>query len=450
MSLPPGPRLPTAFQTAWFLAGELGFLRRSAARFGPVFRTRIAWLGDLVIVSDPALVKQVFTGDAATLHAGEGNRILEPIVGSTSVLLLDEARHLRQRKLMLPPFHGERMRVYGDAIAAEAERELERWPVGEPFALHEPMQTITLRVILRAVFGVDDPARMAQFEHLLRDMLEIGVTITTIPPLRRNLGRFSPWARFVRRRELVDAALYEEIARRREDPELAERPDVLSLLLQARDEDTGEPLSDAELRDELLTLLVAGHETTATALAWAFERILRTPHVHDRLRADLEDDAYLDAVVKETLRSRPVLDFAMRRVTQPYELGGWELPAGTTIGSSILLMHDRPDLYPEPGEFRPERFLDGRTDTYAWIPFGGGIRRCLGAAFAGYEMRVVLRTILSRCELRAADPRPERRRRRAITFVPGRGTRVVLERRVLPAELGDHEPVAQVESVAVE
>lgn len=444
MSLPPGPRLPTAVQTAWFLADELGFLRRSAARFGPVFRTRIAWLGDLVIVSDPALVKQVFTGDAATLHAGEGNRILEPIVGPTSVLLLDEARHLRQRKLMLPPFHGERMRVYGDAIAAETAREIERWPEGEPFALHESMQTITLRVILRAVFGLDDPARMAQFEHLLRDMLEIGVTVTTIPPLRRNLGRFSPWARFVRRRDLVDAALYDEIARRREDPDLAERPDVLSLLLQARDEDTGEPLTDAELRDELLTLLVAGHETTATALAWAFERILRTPQVHERLRADLDDDAYFDAVVKETLRSRPVLDFAMRRLTRSYELGGFELPAGTTIGSSILLMHDRPDLYPEPAEFRPERFLDGRADTYAWIPFGGGIRRCLGAAFAGYEMRVVLRTILLRCELRAADPRPERRRRRAITFVPGRGARVV------STQLSHHEPIAEIEGVAAQ
>ena len=291
------------------------------------------------------------------------------------------------------------------------------------------MQTITLRVILRAVFGVEDATRMAQFEHLLRDMLEIGVLVTTIPPLRRNYGRFSPWARFVRRRELVDAALFDEIARRRQDPDLADHPDVLSLLLQARDEETGEPLTDAELRDELITLLVAGHETTATALAWAFERILRTPHVHERLLADLDDDAYLDAVVKETLRARPVLDFAMRRLTRPYELAGFELPAGTMIGTSILLTHERPDLYPAPHEFRPERFLDGRTDTYAWIPFGGGIRRCLGAAFAGYEMRVVLRTILSRCELRAPDARPERRRRRAISFVPGRGARVVLERR---------------------
>lgn len=429
MTLPPGPRLPAAVQTAWFLAGELGFLRRSAARYGPVFSTRISWMGDLVIVSDPALVKQVFTGDAATLHAGEGNRILEPIVGPTSILLLDEARHLRQRKLLLPPFHGERMRVYGDVIAAETEREIERWPLGEPFALHEPMQSITLRVILRAVFGVDDQGRMAQFEDLLRDMLELGVLVTTVPPLRRNLGRLSPWARFLRRRERVDAALYEQIARRRADPDLAERTDVLSLLLQARDEETGEPLGDHELRDELLTLLVAGHETTATALAWAFERILRTPAVHERLRSDLDDDAYLDAVVKETLRSRPVLDFAMRRLTRPYELAGYELPAGTTIGSSILLVHERADLYPQPHEFRPERFLDGRADTYAWIPFGGGIRRCIGAAFAGYEMRVVLRTVLSRCELRAPDQRPERRRRRAITFVPGRGSRVVLERR---------------------
>jgi cytochrome P450 len=428
MTLPPGPRAPYALQSAAFLLAERRLMQSCRRRHGDVFTLRIPTLDPLVVIADPALVKQVFSGDPATLHAGEGNAILEPIVGPTSVLLLDEERHLRQRRLMLPPFHGERMRSYGELIAEIAGRELDRWPLGTPFSLHEPMQEITLEVILRAVFGIEDGERLADLTALLGRMLDLGQRVTMVPLLRRDLGPLSPWRRFVRSRELVDAVLYDEIRRRRADPATPERADVLSMLLQARDED-GEGMTDAELRDELLTLLVAGHETTATALAWAFERLLRHPATLARVHAELDDDELLDAVVRETLRVRPVLSFAMRRVKTPYRLGEWELPPGATIGCSIPLVHERADLYPDPLAFRPERFLEQAPETYGWIPFGGGVRRCLGAAFAAYEMRIILRTILARAELSAPDPRPERRRRRAITFVPGRGTRVVLQRR---------------------
>jgi len=430
VTLPPGPSSPGLLQTARFLAAEQGIVDAAHARYGDVFTLKILQLGKLVIVADPALIKEVFTGDATVLHAGEGNRILEPVAGPTSVLLLDEQPHLRQRKLLLPPMHGERMRVYGDLIAEITDRQIDAWPLNQPFQLHPSFYRITLQTIMRAVFGIEDGARLGRLGPALQKMLGIGFRVTIIPALRRDLGPWSPWRRFLDVRDQVDAILYDEIGRRREDPATAERTDVLSLMLQARDED-GNSMSDSEVRDELLTMLVAGHETTATALAWAFERLLRNPEVLAKLRASIAegDDAYLDAVAKETLRNRPVLNFAMRRLAQPFALNGWELPAGVQIGCSIRLVHNRPDLYPDPQAFRPERFIDGGADTYSWIPFGGGVRRCLGAAFATYEMKVVLRRILERCELRADNPRPEARKRRAVTFVPAKGATAVLTAR---------------------
>jgi cytochrome P450 len=309
-------------------------------------------------------------------------------------------------------------------------REMESWPVGEDFALRPHTQRITLAVIMRAVFGVHDEERLARFGRLIEEFSRRVNAIIALPFLRRNLGRLSPWARFTRAREAMDEFIFEEIAMRRSEVAAgAEHDDVLSLLLETRHDD-GAPMSDEELRDELVTVLGAGHETTATGLAWAMERLLRNPEALGRLRESLAagEDDYLDATIKETLRARPVIVDVARKLTAPATIAGYELPAGTYVLPAIAALHYREDLFPEPERFRPERFLDGKVETYAWIPFGGGVRRCVGAAFAEYEMRVVLRAVLERAELSAPDPRPEKVRVRNITLAPGRGTRVRLDR----------------------
>jgi cytochrome P450 len=315
---------------------------------------------------------------------------------------------------LLPPFHGERMRVYGDVMRELAEAEVATWPSGEEFPLLPAMQRLTLRIILRTVFGVEDLARL---EQALIRLMRRGARIMLLPLLQRDYGPGSPQRRFEEARAEVDAMLYAEIARRRESPG---GTDVLSMLLEA-----DEPPSDAELRDHLITLLLAGHETTATTLAWTFERLVRHPQA--MARAASGDDAYLDAVIQESQRIRPVITYVMRTLQAPMEVGGHTVPEGATLGTSITLMHRRPDLYPEPLAFRPERFLDAKPETYTWVPFGGGVRRCLGAAFATFEMRQVLGVVLSRRALTPADPRPERNRRRGITFVPGRGASVLAQ-----------------------
>jgi cytochrome P450 family 135 len=429
-SLPPGPKAPALLQGLRYARDPLGFLTGFQRRFGDIFTVSFPFFGRVVYVASPELVKEVFTGSPAAFHAGEANAtVLEPALGPNSVLTLDEAPHLRQRKLLLPPFHGERIDRYGDLMREITLREMESWPVGEPFALRPHIQRIALAVIMRAVFGVDDEARLDRFERLIDDFSARVNLIASFPMLRRDLGRWSPWTRFLRSREALDEFIYEEIALRRVDPAKRERDDVLSLLLAARHED-GSPMSDEELRDELVTVLGAGHETTATGLAWAIERLLRHPAVLARLRESIAGggDDYLDATIKETLRARPVILDVVRKLTAPARIGGHELPAGTFVLPAIAALHYREDLFPAPHEFRPERFLDGKADTYSWIPFGGGVRRCIGAAFAEYEMRVVLRAILERARLSAPDPKPERVKIRNITLAPGKGTRVSLDR----------------------
>ncbi len=428
--LPPGPRAPAAVQALRYASAPLDFLIKLQRRHGDVFTVRFPFFGRLVYVTTPELVKEVFTGSPATMHAGEANAtVLEPALGPNSVLTLDDAPHMRQRKLLLPPFHGERIEAYGRLMREVTLREMESWPVGEPFALRPHTQRITLAVIMRAVFGVHDERRLTRFEGLIEEFSRRVNAIVALPFLRRDLGRFSPWARFTRARAALDEFIYEEIALRRAEVEAGgEHSDVLSLLLEARHED-GAPMSDEELRDELVTVLGAGHETTATGLAWAMERLLRNPDVLARLRDSLaHGDEYLDATVKETLRARPVIVDVARKLTAPFEVAGFELPAGTFLLPAIAALHYREDLFPEPQRFRPERFLEDRADTYAWIPFGGGVRRCIGAAFAEYEMRVVLRAILERAELSAPDPAPEKVKVRNITMAPGRGTMVRLDR----------------------
>jgi cytochrome P450 family 135 len=439
VGLPPGPRLPGAVQSVvWFRRAQW-LLDTCQARFGDMFTLRVAGEGTWVVTSNPEVVKQVFTGDPRLLHAGEANRILLPVLGPNSVLLLDDSPHLRQRKLMLPAFHGERMQRYGELMAAVAAEEIERWPIGEPYRLRPRMQAMTLEIVLRAVFGVSEGPRMETLRCELRRLLDIvtkpinGVVLLTLGP-----ERLSRLGAFRRELERVNRPIYEEIAERRRAGDLAERDDIMSLLLQATHED-GSPMSDEELRDELVTLLVAGHETTANALAWAWERLCRHPEKLERLTAEARagGEDYLKAVIQETLRLRPVISIVLRRLAEPMEIGGRLLPAGVSIAPSIHLVHRRADIYPRPHEFLPERFLEsegGRApNTYTWIPFGGGIRRCLGAAFAQFEMEVVLRELVLRRTLTPVRAASERVYRRAITETPRRDAEVLVGRAPAPA-----------------
>jgi cytochrome P450 len=427
--LPPGTRVGSLVNAWRFARDPLGYIRFYHRRYGSVASTRFPGIGLAIIVADPALVKQVFGADPSLARAGEANAtVLEPTVGINSVLTLDEDAHMRQRKLLLAPFHGNNVDRWGETIRAIVEHDMDAWPVGEPFALRSRTQRITLAVILRAVFGVRDEERLQRAQVLVDRFARRAHPISLFPFARRDMGPWSPWARFKRARAELDAFLYEEIAMRRAERGVSDRDDVLSLLLCATDED-GRPMSDGELRDELVTVIGAGHETTATALAWAFERLLRTPRVMKRLEGSLaEGDEYLDATIKETLRVRPVITETARRLSQEVELGGYRIPAGAMVMPSIVAIHFREDIYDDPDEFRPERFLQGAPESYAWIPFGGGVRRCIGASFAQFEMRVILRAILERAQLRAADAAPEHPRLRNITVAPAHGCRVVLER----------------------
>jgi cytochrome P450 len=418
------------------LRDYVGFMDRCLKRYGDTFTVRFVGMGKLVYVAHPAAIKEVFTGDPEVLHAGEANALMEPVLGPNSVLLLDERPHMRQRRLLLPAFHGDSIRRYAELIGEVARREVGSWPLGRAFPLRPRMQAVTLEVILRAVFGIREAARLERLRILLPDLVERASVVMWFPWLRRDLGPGSPWRRFVRVRAAVDGLLYDEIRRRR--AVTADGDDVLSMLLRARDED-GAEMTDAELRDELMTMVVAGHETTATGLSWALELLLRHPESLERLEADLAEgsDSYLDAVVRETLRVRPVVPDVGRVLAAPMTIGGWDLPTGVYVVPGITAVHRRDDLYPEPHAFRPERFLDGQPESYGWIPFGGGTRRCIGASFAQLEMKVVLRTILASARLAAEGDRPERMKLQNVTLVPARGARArLVERRPAPVAAG--------------
>jgi cytochrome P450 family 135 len=426
--LPPGPRMPRAIQTAIWSRQAQWLLSQSRRRFGPMFTLEIAYEGTWVILSDPELIKQVFTGDPKVFHAGEGNDILRPLLGENSLLTLDEAPHLSQRKLLLPPLHGKRMAGYEATMREIAEREIESWPTGVPYRLRPRMQAMTLEIIIETVFGVHGGARLGELREALRDFLDMLTNPRMLAPfLTLGPDRLRSYPPFRRRVDRVAALILGEIAERRLVADLEERDDILSLMVGARHED-GSPMSDAEIHDELLTLLVAGHETTATALAWAVERLIRHPDKLDRLRAEVEagEDAYLNATIQETLRLRPVVVIVIRRLTEAIELGGYRLPAGVNVVPSIHLVHRDPTIYPDPDAFRPERFLETPPGTYTWIPFGGGVRRCIGAAFAQQEMAIVLRELVARRTIRPTDPAAERPFRRAITETPRHNAEVVL------------------------
>jgi len=433
MSLPPGPRAPAAVQTAALMRDPHGFFTRLHRRHGWAATIRILGEGRVICVADPEWAKATFS-DPDGLSAGQAANTLEPIVGKASLLTLDGHEHLRQRKLLLPPFHGEALRGYEAAIREIARSEAAAWPVGEPFALHVAMQRATLQMILRIVFGVTDPAQLERFTELQHRLVKLANVAVLPRALRADRGgRATPGGRFHAAMREFDAQIHEQIAARRAsiasangDGGDAHEPDVLGLLLQARDED-GAPLTDAELRDELVTLLVAGHETTATAMAWTFDLLL-----HDqRALADATEAArrgdvpYLEAVAREALRLRPVIFSHGRIAQQDTSILGWSVPKRTRVWAPYPVLHRNPALWEEPDAWRPERWTNGTTAApYSWLPFGGGIRRCIGAAFALLEMRLLLDEILTTVTLRADGP-PERAALRNVVAAPRKGVRVV-------------------------
>jgi cytochrome P450 len=425
----PAPREPPVVQTLRWLLRPISFLESCRRRYGDTFGvTFLGFRTPLVMLSDPEAIRALYSNPEHGLPPGRTLALL-PILGPGSLLLLEGREHLARRRLMLPPFHGERMRAYEAVVRDVVARDVEAWPLGEPFAIHPRMQRVTLEVILRAVFGVTDADRRAvladRVGRLLTDSASAGLQFAVLLS-RRFTHSPDPLTQLQELRREIDTLLDVEIAERRADP----REDILSLLVAARFEG-GEPMGDAEIRDQLMTLLLAGHETTATGLAWTFDLLVRNPDVLERLVAavDAGDTAYVRAVVTESLRLRPVVPLAGRRLSAPLQVNGYDLPPGTDVTPAIWLAHTRADRYPEPFAFRPERFADGAPPTSAWVPFGGGVRRCIGAAFAEMEMRVALAEILGRVSLRAASRDAERVARRNVTFSPATGTRVIATRR---------------------
>jgi cytochrome P450 len=431
-TLPPGPKVPTAIQIAATWTRPTGSLLRLRARYGKRITVQLPFQPPFVILSDPDEIKQLFMAPPDVIHPGEGARILEPMVGRNSVILLDEQPHMEQRKLLLPAFHGEKMQALTGLMAELTERELASWPTGEPVTLHPRLQRLTLEIVLRAVFGLDQGPRLEQLREALTEVLKFSESPLSVMPWARRYSRWLPTIRrFDQTMARVDELIFAEVAERRAAIAAsadAGAPDILTMLLQARYENKSE-MSPQELRDELMTALVAGHETTASQLAWAFERLAREPEVSARIRAEASDE-YLTATIHEIMRLRPVLPNAEPRLTkQPVRIGEVEYPAGVALLASGYLVHHDPSIYPEPFAFRPERFIETPPGTYTWLPFGGGRRRCLGASFAMQEMKIVLRAALSRFELAPVGGRPERVVRRSITFSPSRGATVVLHRR---------------------
>jgi cytochrome P450 len=432
--LPPAVGLPTPIQVMRFNVRQASFVFRARRELGEVFQMRGTVDGTVVVTSHPDHVKSLFTADPALVPSLTAESPLRPIVGPASVLTANGPRHLRQRKLLLPPFHGDAVARYAEMIAAAAHREIDRWPAGRPFALAPRMQAITLDVIMAGIFGIEGRPERGTAEHGLRQAVRRVVDLSTRPGAQAaelmNVGREEPVGIVRVLLGHLDRHVFAVIGGRRAAGSEG-RTDILSLLLEARDED-GEPLTDQELRDELLTLVLAGHETTANSLAWAFERLVRTPAAYDRLREEVRAGAgedYVEATIHEAMRIRPVIPIIGRRVAVPWDLGGYRLPARTPVLMSILLLHHRADVYPDPAAFRPERFLGRKPGTYTWIPFGGGTRRCLGAALAMAEQHVVLRAIAERIDLAAPDIAPERLRHRNVTMIPARGARVAVTAR---------------------
>lgn len=420
-ALPPGPKLPTLLQTILFLGARRQVYAHYHRRYGDMFTTTVAGPRTIVTLSRPDHIRQVFAGSPTIFHAGKGNRVLEPVMGRHSLLTIDGDEHLRARKLLMPAFNGAALRGYRELMTGLAVRSVGNWPENTPFPVHPRMNAVTLEIILRVVFGMTDGDRLAELRPRLNRMTDIG-PLTVLGWSYPRLREFGHWRRNWENLHAADRLMYAEIADRR-TADLSDRGDVLSRLLTAG----GPDITDEELRDQMITLLLAGHETTATALAWSCHELARRPEVQRKARqaADDGDDTYLEAVAKEAMRRRPVIQNVARYLTEPIDLGGYHLPAGTVVAPSISLIHRDATVHTDPEDFRPERFLGKQPEAGTWIPFGGGVRRCIGAGFALQEATAVLREALTRYELRALHQREEFPKPRNITLVPSRGTRII-------------------------
>ena len=441
MTLPDGPRSPRFLRMLKLIFRPLDYLDEYSQRYGDIFKVGGDNSPPFVYVGNPQAIKEILTADPAQFHSGQGNGVLRYLLGDNSITLLDGDRHERQRRLLIPPFHGDRLRTYSQLICDITQEVTDEWTIGKPFAVRPPMQEITLRVILGAVFGLDEGERFQQLRQLLNLVLEalgtpLSSTLLFFPSLRQDWGPFSPWGRFLRIKQQVRQLLYDEIRERREQGDFS-RTDILSLLLSARDE-AGQPMTDEELHDELMTLLVAGHETTASALTWALYWIHHLPDVQDKLLHELDTLGdgvdpmeiarlpYLSAICSETLRIYPIAPSTFIRILKsPMEIGGYQFEAGTALMPSIYLIHQREDIYPEPKRFKPERFLERQYSPYEYFPFGGSNRRCIGAALALLEMKLVLATIVSRYQLKLTSNRPIQPVRRGLTLAPPGGMQMV-------------------------
>ncbi len=435
-ALPPGPRLPAAVQAALMARYWPRFISACRRRYGSVFTMRVATMGTLVYLDDPAEIKKVFAGSPGVYHAGEANSMLAGLLGSSSVLVIDDDVHRERRRQLLPAFHRDAVARQTAVMAEIAAANVATWPVGTDFPVAPKMSEITLEVILRTVIGATDPDRLAALRAVMPKLLNI-TPWASLAIASPNLQRLGLWRSLRRNTEEADRLLYAEIADRRADPDLASRTDALAMLVRA-DEADGGAMTDRELRDQLITLLVAGHDTTATGLSWALERLIRHPAILDKAvraaEAGADGDDYLDAVARETLRIRPVVFDVGRVLKEPVELAGYRLPAGVMVAPGIGLVHSSSQQYPHPGRFDPDRMVGATPGPTTWLPFGGGNRRCLGATFAMVEMRVVLREVLRRVDLATTTAAGERQRVKHVILVPHRGARIrVRTRKDMPA-----------------
>jgi cytochrome P450 len=437
LRLPPLIRWPRPVQVLWFGQRQWSWMFHNQKKFGEVWLASGYVRGKIAATHHPDHVRSVFTASPDHVPTLAAESPLRPVLGPGSVLTSNGPRHLRQRKLLLPPFHGEAIARYEQMIADAAEREIARWPIGKPFALAPRMQAITLDVIMAGIFGIEGKPRPGSAEHALRQAIKGVLWSSTQPGAKfaewMNIGRDEPFGLTKLGLLIPDRCTYAVIAKRRREADLEERTDIMSLIMRARTED-GETLTDRELRDELMTLVLAGHETTANQLAWAWERLVRNPAAHEWLVTAVREDSdngadVVEATINEAMRVRPVIPVTGRRVTVPWQLGEYGVPADTAIAVSILLLHHREDLYPDPFSFRPERWIGHKPGTYEWIPFGGGTRRCLGAALAMAEQRVVLREMARRLEIADTDDKNERPKHRNVTMIPARGGRVTIRAR---------------------
>lgn len=446
---PPGSRVPATLQSLRWFRDPVRFMERNRARFGTSFSVRLGPLNRCTMIGDAELAWPVLTGSPDLVRMGSTNGIFRPVLGSSSLFLLDGSEHRRHRRLIAPAFHGQAVRRFDGLVSELTARELASWPLDTPFPIQERMRAITLELIFRAVIGVVEPERDQRLRALIHELLDqVQNPIAVLPMFQRELGGRTPFARLMALVAEIDRLLYDEISARRHDPSASDRDDILSMLVGPQPQHEGF-LSDRQIRDELLTLLIAGHETTATSLAWTFERLLRHPEALRRLQREREaaapEGAYLDAVVRESLRQRPVLPITARKLTRPAQLGPWTFPKGWTLMPCIYLIHHDPEVFPEPERFRPERFLGpGAPSRRIWLPFGAGTRHCIGSSLSLAAIKGILRTVLSRAELRPDRERAEAAVRRNFTLGPEHGARVVLiDRRRPQMPVGQPDPGGQ-------